>query len=362
MDAWRRSGYGAARPPAHAPPIFQPRRRRTRSRLLGAAARTDAPVQRPADNLPACGPLLDRAERAPRPIRPAGPAAPCGTSCGPWIELRSGCRERDWPSLLPGGLRSVKNRSRHLAVAMLAEAGSCAFFSGDEGPSPGSGDPPRLPRTGPLPDSGDPAAGTRLSRALPVSVGPERSPGGGPPAPSPPWRRSAPWRAGPPEELDDPGKSCRARAPAGCCTAWALLLALCPPARGSKARWPPGPGAVRGGDAWPLALLRRLPLGRRSNYAGGRFAWAALLRPAEWASSFWLDGGPSPNLSPCHSPAFPCPIKSPAVTRAEADAPARLGATRSSPRRPGRACRVTSPFRPGARLIPAGRCHRPAPD
>jgi len=66
------------------------------------------------------------------------------------IELRSGVPADGLAILLPAAAEAVKT-DPHLAVAMLAEAGECAFQAGDEGAAfeiaallaalPNSGDP-----------------------------------------------------------------------------------------------------------------------------------------------------------------------------------------------------------------------------
>ena len=231
------------------------------------------------------------------------------------IELRSGVPADGLAILLPAAAEAVKT-DPHLAVAMLAEAGECAFQAGDEGAALEI-----AALLADLPDSGDPR--DALIAGLYRSVGPV--PRGEAPVPSA-------LDLGDLEELDDPDLLARAGG---------MLHGLRParprPPHAGQGRGP-GPGAGGGGDAGLGAAL-----------AGPR---RDRLRPLRLGGRLRRRGAPARARGRPAQPGLPAPGV-PGRDRRRPRA-GRRGPpprpTRSSPRRPGAACAGRWPW-PGAPCV-----------
>ena len=227
------------------------------------------------------------------------------------IELRSGVPADGLAILLPAAAEAVKT-DPHLAVAMLAEAGECAFQAGDEGAALEI-----AALLADLPDSGDPR--DALIAGLYRSVG--AVPRGGVPVPSALDLNDL-------EELDDPDLLARA---GGCCTASAG--SLWPAACGSRP-WP-GPGRWGRRGRWP-GRCARWPSTRSTMVASpGRAP-----TPPRGSSSRSRRASPTWPASTGRS----WPRSPPSAGRKPRPA---ASARRSWPRRPGAACAGRSPS-PGA--------------
>jgi DNA-binding CsgD family transcriptional regulator len=186
------------------------------------------------------------------------------------IELRSGVPADGLAILLPAAAEAVKT-DPHLAVAMLAEAGECAFQAGDEGAAREI-----AALLAVLPDSGDPR--DALLAGLYRSVGAE--PGGEAPTPS---------GLSDLEELDDPDLLARAGG---------MLHGLGQPALARRLRLKAVARARALGAAGTLAwALRSLAL---DEIDYGRFAWAGAY--AAEGLQLALEAG-QPNLA-CQHRAF----------------------------------------------------------
>ena len=287
MRTLRRSGYGAAAAALERAAELSPADA-DRSRRLAAAA--DA-AWHGADTSRVRA-LIDRAERLP----PPEPAVRLRLRhIRGLIELRSGVPADGLAILLPAAAEAVKT-DPHLAVAMLAEAGECAFQAGDEGAALEI-----AALLAALPDSGDPR--DALMAALYRSVGPV--PRGEAPAPSALERCAL--ELGDLEELDDPDLLARAGG---------MLHGLGRYALARRLRVKAVAQARALGAAGTLAwALRSLAL---DEIDYGRFAWAAAY--AAEGLQLALEAG-QPNLA-CQHRAFLAEIA--AVRGPEADA-RRLG-------------------------------------
>ena len=292
MRTLRRSGYGAAAAALERAAELSPAGA-DRSRRLAAAAdaawhgadtsRVRALVNR-ADQIPPPEPAVRLRLRHIRGL----------------IELRSGVPADGLAILLPAAAEAVKT-DPHLAVAMLAEAGECAFQAGDEGAALEI-----AALLAALPDSGDPR--DALMAGLYRSVGPV--PRGEPPVPSGLEQHGLEQHGlelGGLEELDDPDLLARAGGMLHGLGRYALARRLRVKAV-ARARALGAAGTL----AW---ALRSLAL---DEIDYGRFAWAAAY--ADEGLQLALEAG-QPNLA-CQHRAFLAEIA--AVRGPEADA-RRLG-------------------------------------
>jgi DNA-binding CsgD family transcriptional regulator len=278
----RRSGYAAAAAALERAAELSPADA-DRSRRLAAAA--DA-AWHGADTARVRA-LLEAAERLP----PPEPAVRLQLRhIRGLIELRSGVPADGLAILLPAAAEAIKT-DPHLAVAMLAEAGECAFQAGDEGAA--------LELAGllaALPDSGDPR--DALIAGLYRSVGPVARGE----APEPPDQD-----LGALTELDDPDLLARAGG---------MLHGLGQHALARRLRVKAVARARALGAAGTLAwALRSLAL---DEIDCGRFAWAGAY--AAEGLQLALEAG-QPNLA-CHHRAFLAEI---AAIQGPEDEARRLG-------------------------------------
>jgi DNA-binding CsgD family transcriptional regulator len=278
----RRSGYGAAAAALERAAELSPADA-DRARRLAAAA--DA-AWHGADTARVRA-LLEAAEQLP----PPGPAVRLRLQhIRGLIELRSGVPADGLAILLPAAAEAVKT-DPHLAVAMLAEAGECAFQAGDEGAALEI-----AALLAALPDGGDPR--DALIAGLYRSVGPV--PRGEAPEPTGP-------DLGALAELDDPDLLARAGG---------MLHGLGRLALARRMRIKAVARARALGAAGTLAwALRSLALDELDY---GRFAWAGAY--AAEGLQLAIEAG-QPNLA-CQHRAFLAEI---AAVRGPEDEARRLG-------------------------------------